>query len=135
MKHVPRWACGEDALDKIIQKQQMDKSNSYVFGALSSNYVTRAFDLKKIFSKGEDAQSYMQEERGSSADWNDASEFGSPKTGHARLDADRRNNISMSEARPTRPNGIFANHQNVSAMIEVPSQNRFSHISEEPNSE
>ena len=128
MKHVPRWALGGDALDKIIKKQRTDKSHIQVFGTLSSNYATKAFDLKQIFSKGEDAQSYIHEERGSSADWNDASEFGSPRVGHAQLNADRKSILSLGRARLSRPS--FTLNKSVIMM-----DNSFGHISEEPNSE
>ena len=39
--------------------------------------MNRQFDLEKIFSKGMNAESYddVDFERGSSADWNDNSEF------------------------------------------------------------
>ena len=54
-------------------------SASHVFGELKPKHVGDQFTMKKAFSKGEDAQSYIEElERGSSEKWEDYSEFATP---------------------------------------------------------
>ena len=51
--------------------------STYVFGQLKPKHVQKQFELSKVFSKGDDARSYM-DARGSSADWDDQSEFATP---------------------------------------------------------
>ena len=54
-------------------------SASDVFGELKPKNVGDQFTMKKAFSKGEDAQSYIEEpERGSSEKWEDSREFATP---------------------------------------------------------
>ena len=51
-------------------------NSDQIFGKLNPYQVNKQFDLEKIFSKGMNAESYDDDfERGSSADWNDNSEF------------------------------------------------------------
>ena len=70
-----------------------------IFGQLKPKYVDEQFVIRKIFSKGEDERSYMQEERGSSVDWDDQSEFATPFIDR-RLDLSKQNGlISQSEQR------------------------------------
>ena len=77
-KEVPRWAVSKDGLNKVIAHQQkIPNLSQQVFGRLKPAQVQEHFVLSKIFSKGEDARSYM-DERGESADWNDQSEFATP---------------------------------------------------------
>ena len=70
-KEVPRWAVG-DAIKKVVGYQQKNGPSEAIkiFGKLKPKYVGDNFIISKIFSKGEDARSYM-DERGSSANWND----------------------------------------------------------------
>lgn len=70
-REIPRWAVG-DAIKKVVSYQQQDGPSGAVaiFGKLKPRYVAATFVSSKIFSKGEDAKSYM-DERGSSANWND----------------------------------------------------------------
>ena len=71
-KAVPRWAVNEEDLNKIIQYQMKNLKPEHVFGKISLKHLRQQFDLKVLFSKGEDAKSYMDlDERGESADWND----------------------------------------------------------------
>lgn len=71
-KTVPRWAVNEEALEKVIQFQMKThrKKVTSIFGQLKPKHVQKQFELSKVFSKGDDARSYM-DARGSSADWND----------------------------------------------------------------
>ena len=71
-KAVPRWVVNEEGLNKIIQYQRMNKKPEQIFGRLKPKHVKQQFDLRLVFSKGDDARSYMDfDARGESADWND----------------------------------------------------------------
>lgn len=81
LKEVPRWACSDEAILKVINYQQRREAEYLqVFGLLKPSYVQETFITSKIFSKGTDATSYldMMDERGSSKNWNDESEFATP---------------------------------------------------------
>ena len=60
--------------------------------------------MKQIFSKGDDARSYMEQDRGSSANWKDESEFATPRPDRSRpfnFNASlNRTQASMTEQRP-----------------------------------
>ena len=68
-KDVPRWAASKDALEKVIKHQRKDCGHK-IFGQVKPKYVQEQFVTSKIFSKGEDARSYL-DARDSSGDWND----------------------------------------------------------------
>ena len=78
-KEVPRWAASQDALHEVMQHQQKNREQYLsIFGQLKPRHVKEQFSMSKVFSKGEDMYSYMDQERGSSVDWDDQSEFATP---------------------------------------------------------
>ena len=78
-KSIPRWATDYELLLKVLDYQKQHINPDHVFGSLNPKKVQEQFDLEKVFSKGTNAEDYDDiEERGSSADWNDNSEFASP---------------------------------------------------------
>ena len=76
-KPVPRWATDDKLLAKVINYQKQTMNPDKIFGKLNPQRVEAQFNLEKVFSKGLKADAYEVEEfeRGSSANWNDNSEF------------------------------------------------------------
>ena len=83
LKEVPRWACSDEAILKVVEYQKK-RGPEYlqVFGFLKPKYVQQTFKLQTVFRKGTNFESYFDvldlDERGSSANWNDDGEFDTP---------------------------------------------------------
>ena len=56
---MPRWAVNNEALEKVINFQKKEVNAVTIFGKLKPAIVAQQFTLSNVFSKGEDAKSYM----------------------------------------------------------------------------
>ena len=92
-KVIPRWAVNKEYLIKIKKHQVLNMDPKMIFGEWGPKVVETHFKDSVIFSRGTNTLSYKTEEedkasyynktldrRGSSEDWNDASEFATPVT-------------------------------------------------------
>ena len=76
-KAIPRWATDDKLILKVQAYQKQNLNPDVIFGRLNPQQLKNQFNLEKIFSKGMNADNYedVDFERGSSANWNDNSEF------------------------------------------------------------
>ena len=78
-KAIPRWAADNNKIEKIVRNQNSNLKSDEIFGKMkpkgSNAFVSQILrDYKENFNHSEN-----DIERGSSADWNDDSEFISPR--------------------------------------------------------